>query len=195
MNMTARISYINQFKRREKGMQKIVGIDLGFGFCKVFSDNGRHIFPSIAGPCNEDVLRVSGVRNPAYEHETVFLDNKKEKRDPTGGEICTYIHSSETRQQYFDRVDGKRPMRVKKVVEKVVERKRSQSPKGKVEKKVATAWDEKEPIASVEQPKRERKSRWGAPVEQPKKSRWGAEGRPVKWTALFRPKTVVINLK
>ena len=58
-------------------MQKIVGIDLGFGFCKVYSDNGRHIFPSIAGPCNEEVLRVSGVRNPAYEHETVFLDNKK----------------------------------------------------------------------------------------------------------------------
>ena len=60
-----------------KGYAEVVGIDLGFGFCKVYSDNGRHIFPSIAGPCNEEVLRVSGVRNPAYEHETVFLDNKK----------------------------------------------------------------------------------------------------------------------
>lgn len=58
-------------------MKKVIGIDLGFGFCKVFSDNGIHMFPSVIGPCDETALKVSGLKNPAFEHETVFLDNQR----------------------------------------------------------------------------------------------------------------------
>jgi len=58
-------------------MRRIIGIDLGFGFCKVFSDNGIHIFPSVIGPCDDAAMKVSGLKNPAFEHETVFLDNRR----------------------------------------------------------------------------------------------------------------------
>ncbi|MCR4314658.1 MAG: ParM/StbA family protein [Candidatus Uhrbacteria bacterium] len=58
-------------------MRRIIGVDLGFGFCKVLSDNGIHIFPSVIGPCDDAALKVSGLKNPAFEHETVFLDNRR----------------------------------------------------------------------------------------------------------------------
>lgn len=58
-------------------MRRIIGVDLGFGFCKVFSDNGIHIFPSVIGPCDDAAMKVSGLKNPAFEHETVFLDNRR----------------------------------------------------------------------------------------------------------------------
>lgn len=58
-------------------MKKIIGIDIGFGFCKVFSDNGIHIFPSVIGPYDEAALKVSGLKNPTFEHEAVFLENRR----------------------------------------------------------------------------------------------------------------------
>lgn len=58
-------------------MRRIIGVDLGFGFCKVFSENDIHIFPSVIGPCDDAAMKVSGLKNPAFEHETVFLDNRR----------------------------------------------------------------------------------------------------------------------
>lgn len=63
--------------KKEDIEMKFIGIDMGFGFCKVVSENGESTFPSVAGSYDEDLFRVTGIKNPEIDGETVTVDGQK----------------------------------------------------------------------------------------------------------------------
>jgi len=56
---------------------RVIGMDLGFGFCKVISGEDTYIFPSIVGSGGDDILKVSGIKSPDIEKETVSVDGMR----------------------------------------------------------------------------------------------------------------------
>jgi len=56
---------------------RVIGMDLGFGFCKVVSGEDTYIFPSIVGSGGDDILKVSGIKSPNIEKETVSVDGMR----------------------------------------------------------------------------------------------------------------------
>lgn len=56
---------------------RVIGMDLGFGFCKVVSGDEAFIFPSIVGSGDDDILKVSGMKSSDVEEETVVVDDMR----------------------------------------------------------------------------------------------------------------------
>ena len=53
---------------------RIIGMDIGFGFTKVVSPEGVHVFPSVVGSYDEDTLEVTGMKPPDLQASTVVVD-------------------------------------------------------------------------------------------------------------------------
>lgn len=56
---------------------RVIGMDLGFGFCKVVSGEEAYVFPSVVGSGGDDILKVSGIKSPDLEKETVSVDGRR----------------------------------------------------------------------------------------------------------------------